>query len=91
MLLAVRLSGGPERARQRRSSGALLQTLEGHTSEVRAVSMTHDMSRIVLCSEDFTVRVWDKSLAKAMFELFKMVFPAELAAILLQYVGLMRA
>ena len=41
------------------ATGALLNTLEGHSSGVVCVSCSADSTKIVSGSEDKTVRVWD--------------------------------
>jgi WD40 repeat protein len=43
------------------SSGACLQTLEGHSSPVRSVAFSHDSSKLASASDDRTVKVWDAS------------------------------
>jgi WD40 repeat protein len=45
---------------------ALLQTLEGHNSQVSCVSMTPDGSRAVSGSDDNTLRVWDLENGKCL-------------------------
>jgi hypothetical protein len=41
------------------SSGACLQTLEGHSSDVSSVAFSHDASKLASASYDKTVKVWD--------------------------------
>jgi WD40 repeat protein len=43
------------------SSGACLQTLEGHSDSVRSVAFSHDSSKLASASHDNTVKVWDAS------------------------------
>jgi WD40 repeat protein len=40
---------------------ACLQTLEGHSSQVRSVAFSHDSSKLASASDDRTVKVWDAS------------------------------
>jgi WD40 repeat protein len=43
------------------SSGwsACLQTLEGHSNDVRSVAFSHDSARLASASDDDTVKIWD--------------------------------
>jgi WD40 repeat protein len=41
------------------SSGACLQTLEGHSKYVRSVAFSHDSTRLASTSKDHTVKIWD--------------------------------
>jgi WD40 repeat protein len=43
------------------SSGwsACLQTLEGHSNDVRSVAFSHDSARLASASSDNTVKIWD--------------------------------
>ena len=41
------------------ATGAVLRTLEGHTSSVNAVAVTPDDQRAVSASWDKTLKVWD--------------------------------
>jgi WD40 repeat protein len=43
------------------SSGAYLQTLEGHSREVNSVAFSHDSTRLASVSGDKTVKIWDAS------------------------------
>ena len=43
------------------SSGACLQTLEGHSSYVNSVAFSHDSTRLASASDDSTVKIWDAS------------------------------
>ncbi|KAF2625004.1 WD40 repeat-like protein, partial [Macroventuria anomochaeta] len=43
------------------SSGACLQTLEGHSSSISSVAFSHDSTRLASASYDETVKVWDAS------------------------------
>jgi WD40 repeat protein len=43
------------------SSGAYLQTLEGHSNLVNSVTFSHDSTRLASASKDSTVKVWDAS------------------------------
>jgi WD40 repeat protein len=43
------------------SSGACLQTLEGHSHSVRSVAFSHDSTRLASASYDSTVKIWDTS------------------------------
>jgi WD40 repeat protein len=43
------------------SSGACLQTLEGHSSLVRSVAFSHDSTRLASACHDSTVKIWDAS------------------------------
>ena len=43
------------------SSGACLQTLKGHSSDVSSVAFSHDSTRLASASYDRTVRIWDTS------------------------------
>ena len=43
------------------SSGACLQTLEGHSSLVNSVAFSHDSSKLASASWNNTVKVWDAS------------------------------
>ena len=40
-------------------TGALQQTLQGHTGWVRSVALSHDGRRLVSGSDDETIRIWD--------------------------------
>ena len=40
---------------------ACLQTLEGHSREVRSVAFSHDSTRLASASYDRTVKIWDAS------------------------------
>ena len=41
------------------NTGQLLKTLEGHTSRVNAVAITHDGRRAISASADGTIRIWN--------------------------------
>ena len=41
--------------------GACLQTLEGHSDDVRSVAFSHDSARLASASSDRTVKIWDAS------------------------------
>ena len=41
------------------STGACLNTLEGHSEHVNSVCMSSDGSRVVSGSKDKTVKIWD--------------------------------
>jgi len=43
------------------SSGACLQTLEGHSSWVSSVAFSHDSTCLASASDDCTVKIWDVS------------------------------
>ncbi|KAF2626715.1 beta transducin-like protein HET-E4s [Macroventuria anomochaeta] len=43
------------------SSGACLQTLEGHSDAVSSVAFSHDSTKLASASYDNTVKVWDAS------------------------------
>jgi len=43
------------------SSGACLQTLEGHSHYVNSVAFSHDSARLASASDDRTVKIWDAS------------------------------
>src|SRR2546421_107657 len=45
------------------SSGACLQTLEGHSNSVWSVAFSHDSARLASASasDDSTVKIWDAS------------------------------
>jgi WD40 repeat protein len=43
------------------SSGACLQTLEGHSDAVNSVAFSHDSTRLASASRDRTVKIWDAS------------------------------
>jgi WD40 repeat protein len=43
------------------SSGACLQTLEGHEDWVSSVAFSHDSTRLASASHDCTVKIWDIS------------------------------
>ena len=43
------------------SSGACLQTLEGHSGWVYSVAFSHDSTRLAYGSWDNTVKIWDAS------------------------------
>src|SRR5436190_2218515 len=45
---------------------ACLQTLEGHTGEVRSVAFTRDSTRLASASGDRTVKIWDASSGKCL-------------------------
>ncbi|KAF1957123.1 HET-domain-containing protein [Byssothecium circinans] len=45
--------------------GACLQTLEGHSADVRSVAFSHDSTRLASASSDRTVKIWDASMARA--------------------------
>ncbi|KAJ5752758.1 hypothetical protein N7520_009675 [Penicillium odoratum] len=40
-------------------TGACLQTLEGHDSQVNSVVFSHDSSRVASGSDDKTIKIWD--------------------------------
>lgn len=44
---------------------ALLQTLEGHSSEIHAIALTPDGKRAVSASSDHTLKVWDLERGEA--------------------------
>ena len=43
------------------SSGACLQTLEGHHSYINSVAFSHDSTRLASASDDSMVKIWDAS------------------------------
>ena len=43
------------------SSGACLQTLEGHSDYINSVAFSHDSTRLASASYDGTVKIWDAS------------------------------
>jgi WD40 repeat protein len=43
------------------SSGACLQTLEGHSSAVWSIAFSHDSTWLASASLDRTVKIWDAS------------------------------
>jgi WD40 repeat protein len=43
------------------SSGACLQTLEGHSDLVNSVAFSHDSARLASASFDQTIKIWDTS------------------------------
>ena len=43
------------------SSGARLQTLEGHSGSVRSIAFSHDSTRVASASNDSTIKIWDAS------------------------------
>jgi WD40 repeat protein len=43
------------------SSGACLQTLEGHSGWVTSVAFSYDLTRLASASKDTTVKIWDAS------------------------------
>ncbi|OCK96609.1 uncharacterized protein K441DRAFT_51027 [Cenococcum geophilum 1.58] len=40
---------------------ACLQTLEGHSGDVRSVAFSHDSTRLASAFDEGTVRIWDAS------------------------------
>ena len=50
-------------------TGEETMVFEGHTNFVRDVTATRDGSRLVSCSHDATVRVWDVASGKEVFTL----------------------
>ncbi|KAH9203118.1 WD40-repeat-containing domain protein, partial [Leptodontidium sp. 2 PMI_412] len=60
------------------SSGACLQTLEGHSNQVHSVAFSHDSAQLATASADRTIKIWDASsgaclqthnIGKALFDL----------------------
>ena len=49
----------PGRATLHAPGGALLRTLQGHSSDVNAVAVTPDGQRAISASDDKTLKVWD--------------------------------
>jgi len=50
-------------------NGKELQTLKGHTHWVRSVAFSPDGQRIVSCSTDKTVKIWDANTGKGLHTL----------------------
>src|SRR5204863_97940 len=45
---------------------ACLQTLEGHSGDVRSVAFSHDSARLASASGDRTVKIWDASSGECL-------------------------
>ncbi|KAH6661852.1 WD40-repeat-containing domain protein, partial [Halenospora varia] len=43
------------------SSGACVQTLEGHSDSITSVAFSHDSTRLASASRDSTAKIWDAS------------------------------
>ena len=62
--MVVRSSGGPPNR-----TGAVVRTLRGHEGSVYGVSFSPDGARILSCSADQTVRVWDAATGEQLLKM----------------------
>ena len=51
------------------STGACVQTLEGHSDYVSSVVFSHDSTRLASASDDSTVKIWDASTGACLHTL----------------------